>query len=312
MAEYKDNHVPLVGLNSMISGAPGTSLGNKLIISESFDKDIQISSSPRERLYNNSNRDNPLKFMFSLVTLCTKGEFRLKLNLETITLKSGQMLLSSPGVILSRVEMAPGTRGGYIAFDASSLNLLESNAIRSTRIIRNAIINPVTINLCDKHRSMAEGIFKAMDTALKSETFQFKEEAVSGLLICLGSLLAQLISESGEDSSDGNSRGDKLVRDFFTLLQQYCKQERSVKFYADQFCLSPKYFSKLIYDNSGKHVGEWIRDFVILEAKAMLRTGMYTVQQVSYALNFPNSSFFGKYFKSATGILPRKYIMEGD
>lgn len=42
----------------------------------------------------------------------------------------------------------------------------------------------------------------------------------------------------------------------------------------------------------------------------MLRTGNYTVQQVSDALHFPNSSFFGKYFKAAVGCSPRRYAIE--
>ena len=44
----------------------------------------------------------------------------------------------------------------------------------------------------------------------------------------------------------------------------------------------------------------------------MLRTGNYTVQQVSDALNFPNSSFFGKYFKAAVGCSPRRYSIDNN
>ena len=47
----------------------------------------------------------------------------------------------------------------------------------------------------------------------------------------------------------------------------------------------------------------------ILLTKALLKSKTYTVQQVSIMLNFANASFFGKYFKSATGVSPRRYML---
>ncbi len=76
-------------------------------------------------------------------------------------------------------------------------------------------------------------------------------------------------------------------------------------------CLSPKYFAQMIYKESGKHAKDWIRDFVIKDAKAMLKSGNYTVQEVSETLHFANQSFFGKYFKDAVGCsrLPRRKLL---
>ena len=42
----------------------------------------------------------------------------------------------------------------------------------------------------------------------------------------------------------------------------------------------------------------------------LLKSGQYTVQQVSELLNFPNQSFFGTYFKQATGHSPKAYQRE--
>ena len=63
----------------------------------------------------------------------------------------------------------------------------------------------------------------------------------------------------------------------------------------------------MIYKESGKHAKDWIRDFVIKDAKTMLKSGNYTVQEVSEILHFANQSFFGKYFKGAVGCSPIAY-----
>lgn len=87
-------------------------------------------------------------------------------------------------------------------------------------------------------------------------------------------------------------------------------KERSVSYYADRLCVTPKYLSQVIHKVSGRFAGDWITDFVILEAKALLKSRKYTIQQVSDKLNFANQSFFGKYFKENVGCSPSKYQNE--
>ncbi|NLN95135.1 MAG: AraC family transcriptional regulator [Bacteroidales bacterium] len=65
--------------------------------------------------------------------------------------------------------------------------------------------------------------------------------------------------------------------------------------------------SQLIKQNTGKSVNEWIEDYVMLEAKALLKSTNMTIQQISDEMNFPSQSFFGKYFKRVKGISPREF-----
>lgn len=97
------------------------------------------------------------------------------------------------------------------------------------------------------------------------------------------------------------------VQDFLRLVHIYFTKERSVSFYASQLFISPKYLSLLVKEATGRSAARWIDHFVIMEAKNMLRYSGKNVQQVAYALNFPNQSAFGKYFKHLTGLSPTDY-----
>jgi AraC-like DNA-binding protein len=84
-----------------------------------------------------------------------------------------------------------------------------------------------------------------------------------------------------------------------------------VGFYAKKLCMAPKYLSAVIKEKTGKSAFEWINDYVILEAKSLLKSTNMTIQQISDELNFANQSFFGKYFKRLAGMSPKSYRGEG-
>ena len=57
-----------------------------------------------------------------------------------------------------------------------------------------------------------------------------------------------------------------------------------------------KYLSKLIKQASGRSAPDWIDDFVILEAKNLLKYTDLAIKEIVYKLHFPNQSVFFKFF----------------
>jgi len=109
---------------------------------------------------------------------------------------------------------------------------------------------------------------------------------------------------------ENKSKRDLLLERFLDYVQKYYKKERGVDFYAGKLCLTPKYLSTVIRQASGKTAGEWIDEYVTIEAKALLKSTKMNIQQISDELNFPSQSFFGKYFKRQTGVSPSDYKKE--
>lgn len=109
------------------------------------------------------------------------------------------------------------------------------------------------------------------------------------------------------DDDIPHRRRSMYVHDFMRLVHLNYMQHRTLSFYADQLFISPKYLTVLVKEATGRSATEWINEFVIVEAKNLLRFSGKNIQQVAYALNFPNQSAFGKYFKHLTGISPTAY-----
>ncbi|MCD8296593.1 MAG: helix-turn-helix domain-containing protein, partial [Prevotella sp.] len=86
-----------------------------------------------------------------------------------------------------------------------------------------------------------------------------------------------------------------------------CKKEHSIGFYADKMCVTPRYLGVAVKNTSGVTAKEWIDRAVVTTAKVMLRHSNKQVTQISDELDFPNPSFFCKFFKRMTGITPQEY-----
>ena len=103
------------------------------------------------------------------------------------------------------------------------------------------------------------------------------------------------------------SRADIVFMKFLSVLSHDFRKHREVNYYASCLNLTPRYFATIVRDRSGMSPGGWIARFVIAEAKRLLTNPDSSVKEVAVALNFPNQSFFGRYFRQNTGISPGEY-----
>jgi AraC-like DNA-binding protein len=103
------------------------------------------------------------------------------------------------------------------------------------------------------------------------------------------------------------SRKERLTLEFLELLTQNFYKERSVGFYAEKLHITARHLSATTKAVFGKSAGEMIDEIVIKEAKTLLQNPQYNIAQIADALNFPNLSFFGKFFKKRTGKSPSEY-----
>ena len=76
-------------------------------------------------------------------------------------------------------------------------------------------------------------------------------------------------------------RKEKQVFEFFYLVIEYHTISRDVAFYADKMCISPKYLTMLITDNTGRSAKEWIVEYTILEIKVLLKDSNLEIKEVS-------------------------------
>lgn len=103
------------------------------------------------------------------------------------------------------------------------------------------------------------------------------------------------------------TKNDIVFQNFIISIYRNYQKERDVAFYAREQNMNPRYFSTVIKKNSGQNARSWITRMVIADARQKLSRSDLSIKEISFLLNFPSQTFFGKYFKLYTGMSPREF-----
>lgn len=258
----------------------------------------------------------PMKIGGTMLILLRSGsEVCVEVNLEQYRLRPGSLLLIFPGNVVRTIGDVPVDLDAYaLYFDnkfARSINInLTSIAIPATLKKPRSVIHLTAeeaellgryfllihnSTVTDANNQIQKSVATSLTAALFYQMVLFYHRRLPGE-----------IAARSKAPVTGGRRND-YVRDFVRLVHLHYTKERAVSFYASQLFISPKYLSLLIKRATGRSAANWIDEFVIMEAKNMLRFSGKNIQQVAYALNFPTQSSFGKYFKHLTGMSPSEY-----
>lgn len=254
----------------------------------------------------------PLRLDGIIISIREKGSAKVNINLREYDIEQNDLIICAPGDILQSM-LSPGIH-------LSQMFLISSDFLKEMYINLNSFMqffislkeNP-KFHLMEEEVQELKSFYELIEETV-SRNDNFRTEIVRRLmgayLYKIGSILHRKQPEFLSENPKSLKREEVLFNQFINLLTEHHRKERRVDFYAEQLFLSPKHLSTVVKKVSGKTAGEWIDEYVILEAKALLKYSVMSIQEVAYFMNFPNPSFFGKYFKHHTGLSPSEYKMQ--
>lgn len=265
-----------------------------------------IGLSPDDAVEQQTAKSFPIQANMSLVLLCMVGEIHIRVALKEYKMQPKMFCIITTGTIFEVISKSEDFKGYMIATRNDFMPITEN----TTQVM--AFYSYLRNKHCFifEERELKEFIklYSSIKSILQDTKHPFKIPILKSYArILYYWMVPVVIKESELPEKHPHTRQEELFERFINEVEAHYRKERSVKFYADLLCISPKYLSSVIYKVSQRLAGEWIDDYVILEAKTLLKSGRLSIQQISEKLNFPNQSFFGKFFKRYAGMSPKEY-----
>jgi len=261
-------------------------------------------SEPLEQLPQN---DFPVQAGMSMVLFCLQGELHVRISLKEYTLRPDMFCVIITGMIFEVLSISNDFRGFMIATRTNFMPVTE----KTTQVMSfyKCLQSRHCFVLEEKEVMAFVGVYHSIKATLQELDHPYRIPMLQSYVqILYYRMLPIVLKEEESRSKYSHTRQEEIFQRFIGEVEKHYRKERSVKFYADLLCISPKYLSTVIYKISQQLAGEWIDAYVILEAKTLLKSGRLTIQQISEQLNFSNQSFFGKFFKRCAGMSPKEYI----
>ena len=269
---------------------------------ESIDRDFAVLSDISQIPF----FEYPTRVEEAVSLICLRGTVEASVNLKRYVFGASQIVIILPEQILQYHHISEDFFGHFVVMSKRFIDLLQMN-IQDTvplflylRENPAMLLSPVELELCLDYYSMLDKTVRMGDNPNRKETVKYLSLA---LFYSANTIFRRHhISQKGQ-----RSRKEIIFGSFYKLAQSHHKEHRSVEFYASELNLTPKYLTTVVRETTGKTAHDWIREYVILSAKALLKSTNMTIQEISEKLNFPSQSFFGKYFKRMVGMSPREY-----
>ena len=239
-----------------------------------------------------------------VVVICDEGTASGSINLKSYDLKKNNMLVVLADHIIEAYEVSADFKGTYIFMSPSFLSKLNiGDGYKFYESIEREPCFQLEDRMADSVRSYVDMCHTMMQLSDQNPNTAESLQLLSRLFFLnLGWFLHHDAIEQASHSQTSN-----VTEQFLAFVKAHYKVHREVEYYAGLMHMTPKYMSTLVKSASGKSALKWIEEYVILEAKTQLASTLNAIQQIAYDLNFPTQSFFGRYFKRATGLSPSAY-----
>ncbi|MDD2961999.1 MAG: helix-turn-helix transcriptional regulator [Muribaculaceae bacterium] len=275
---------------------------NAIIKKDNIDNDIFIFDDIRDI----SMPDNPIKLQMPIFGVCTAGYGTIRINLKEYNVTSNTLITLLPDHIIHGYNISADFKGLFIGISPQYSEEIIPDIHTLLPFVLNFKESPM-IRLNSEEVESIANFHAFLWHKMRSATGFYRKRIVNHLLQALLFETLNIYKNRNDVTPMRRSRNEEIFYSFFLLVEKEFKVDRSVAFYANRLCISPKHLSAVIKAVSGRTAGEWIDNYVILASKVLLRSSSQTIQEISAELNFANQSFFGKYFKQHVGMSPSQY-----
>lgn len=247
----------------------------------------------------------PRKTNFILIGLCTKGKISYRMDTEELVVHAGELLVVSERHVIDGYKCSDDMEGLCIMMSVNFFHEIIKSVHDVSSLFVFARMQPVMKLEADEIITFTE-YFQFIKQKISDNHNHFRKDLIRTLMLAMFYDVGNVIYRV-KNFDESLLRSEKVFTRFLKMVEENCKRERRVSWYAQQLNITPKYLSTAVKRISGRTAVEWIENYVTMELRVLLKNSTKSIKEITEELNFPNQSFLGKYFKEHVGMTPSAY-----
>lgn len=243
------------------------------------------------------------KHRFYEIVWTEKGTSKQIIDYNEYKVTPQSLFFISPHQVHHFEEWKPLT-GGTILFteDFYLLNRTDKNTLFELSFLDNLYTNPC-ITFTKKQFAGILNIIQQIETEHKRP-----DKNPDIIQAYLHILLAQVQRHlEAKSQAPVSKKYLVLFKQFKQLLEKHFTENKTAAFYANKLHVSPHHLNLICKDIANHTASEIIRSRSILEAKRLLTFTNKTISEISFELNYTDSSYFARTFRAWTNQTPQEF-----
>lgn len=234
--------------------------------------------------------------------IIVRGEARINVNLVDRHITAGTLVYIGPGSIITPVAFSDDLQIYGMALFADFPLPFASGQTPSAF---NGQVRDLQLQVGESDILTARHLIDVLWHVVHQPDYH--RPVVSALVAALIHHYDSVCSRYNEQQAFARSREHTIFDRFIQLVNQHCREQHQISYYAQRMCLTERYLSTVVRQASGTTAKDWIDRALVIRIKIELKHTDKTVACIADDMKFPNPSFFCKYFKRLTGVTPQKY-----
>ena len=267
-----------------------------------------------ERIDDMPFSEGAFKTSLLLFFICLRGHVRFTLDEDErpCELVAGEVFICQPGRPVMSILHSSDCETAVLGYAPRVVDRLMTTKQDTWEMLCHAFANPILHYDMEYVRGHFPFLLELICQRTEKRLYRFAEQQAFHLF---ASLLFEFINQAILQTDlpmDGQtpkplSRSDSLFHAFIHMLTADEGCHRTVTYYADRLCISPKHLSNIIRKKTGRRALELINDHAIEQIRLDLKLSDIAINQLASKYKFSNFSFFCQFVKTHLGMTPQEY-----
>ena len=256
------------------------------------------------------NNTIPVKLDCFIIAFCMEGETSININNKSHVVKADHCAIILPNTIVRHLHTSEGCTFRIVAISSTFMKEATSSRKETWDIgfyLYNNPVFPINRNSSYKLYLYKELALNCITGKEHSYSKEAKKHLFSAIFCEILGALHQTIPLQENIPDYRNDRSMHIFRKFMEKVTEDDGTHRTVAYYADLLCYSPKHLSCVIKKISGRTPISIINEHAIKQIKYQLKHSDKSIKEVANHFDFANPSFFGKFVKQHLGMSPMQY-----